>query len=114
MAAHRELITRALAELGRRPCFELRSVISRLDEVDRRLKPVIETMMREPLFPIGIDMFQADVAFRDFRAGEAIAPGGGMWSGCGEGPAVCACAVAASASRQAAPIPRALTGRRTS
>lgn len=27
VAAHRELITRALAELGRRPCFELRSVI---------------------------------------------------------------------------------------
>jgi phosphoribosyl 1,2-cyclic phosphodiesterase len=43
-----------------------------------RLKPVIQTMMREPLFPIGIDTFQADIDFRDFRAGETIAPGEGV------------------------------------
>ena len=45
-------------------------------EPDFSLKPVMETMMREPLFPIGIDAFRADIDYRDFRAGETIAPGG--------------------------------------
>jgi phosphoribosyl 1,2-cyclic phosphodiesterase len=45
---------------------------------DFRLKGVMENMMSEPLFPIGIDMFKADIAYRDFRAGETIAPGGGV------------------------------------
>jgi phosphoribosyl 1,2-cyclic phosphodiesterase len=45
---------------------------------DFRLKGVMENMMSEPLFPIGIDMFKADIAYRDFRAGESIAPGDGV------------------------------------
>jgi phosphoribosyl 1,2-cyclic phosphodiesterase len=45
---------------------------------DFRLKGAMETMMSEPLFPIGIDMFKADIEYRDFRAGENIAPGGGV------------------------------------
>jgi phosphoribosyl 1,2-cyclic phosphodiesterase len=43
-----------------------------------RIKEVMETMMREPLFPIGIDMFKAQIEYCDFRAGETIAPGGGV------------------------------------
>jgi len=35
-------------------------------------------MMSEPLFPIGIDMFKANIEYRDFRAGENIAPGDGV------------------------------------
>jgi phosphoribosyl 1,2-cyclic phosphodiesterase len=45
---------------------------------DFRLKGVMENMMSEPLFPIGIDMFKADIEYRDFRAGESIAPGEGV------------------------------------
>jgi phosphoribosyl 1,2-cyclic phosphodiesterase len=45
---------------------------------DFRLKAVMENMMSEPLFPIGIDMFKADIAYRDFRAGENIAPSDGV------------------------------------
>lgn len=45
---------------------------------DFRLRAVMQTMMSEPLFPIGIDTFKADIDYRDFRAGEAIAPGGGV------------------------------------
>jgi phosphoribosyl 1,2-cyclic phosphodiesterase len=45
-------------------------------EPDFRLKPVMEAMMSEPLFPIGIDAFRADIDYRDFRPGETIAPGG--------------------------------------
>ncbi|MFZ5693654.1 MAG: MBL fold metallo-hydrolase [Pseudomonadota bacterium] len=45
---------------------------------DFRLKAVMETMMSEPLFPIGIDMFKAEIEYRDFRAGENIAPGDGV------------------------------------
>jgi phosphoribosyl 1,2-cyclic phosphodiesterase len=43
-----------------------------------RLKSVMQRMMSEPLFPIGIDTFKADIDYRDFRAGETIAPGGGV------------------------------------
>jgi len=45
---------------------------------DFRLKGVMENMMSEPLFPIGIDMFKANIEYRDFRAGENIAPGDGV------------------------------------
>lgn len=45
---------------------------------DFRLKGVVEAIMREPLFPIGIDMFKADVEFRDFHAGDQIAPSDGV------------------------------------
>jgi phosphoribosyl 1,2-cyclic phosphodiesterase len=43
-----------------------------------RLKSVMQRMMSEPLFPIGIDTFKADIDYRDFRAGESVAPGGGV------------------------------------
>jgi phosphoribosyl 1,2-cyclic phosphodiesterase len=45
---------------------------------DFRLKGVMENMMSEPLFPIGIDAFKAEIDYRDFRAGETIAAGGGV------------------------------------
>lgn len=41
-----------------------------------RLKPVMQAMMSEPLFPIGVETFQADIEYRDFRPGETIASGG--------------------------------------
>lgn len=37
-----------------------------------QLKGVMERMMSEPLFPIGIDTFKARIDYRDFRAGETI------------------------------------------
>jgi phosphoribosyl 1,2-cyclic phosphodiesterase len=43
-----------------------------------RLKSVMQRMMSEPLFPIGIDTFKADIDYRDFHAGESVAPGGGV------------------------------------
>lgn len=39
-----------------------------------RLKPVMQAMMSEPLFPIGIDRFGADIDYRDFRPGETLKP----------------------------------------
>jgi phosphoribosyl 1,2-cyclic phosphodiesterase len=45
---------------------------------DFRLRQVMDNMMSEPLFPIGIDMFKADIAYRDFRAGDSIASGDGV------------------------------------
>jgi phosphoribosyl 1,2-cyclic phosphodiesterase len=45
---------------------------------DFQLKGVIQGMMSEPLFPIGVDAFKAEIDFRDFRSGEAIAPGDGV------------------------------------
>lgn len=45
---------------------------------DFKLKAVMQMMMSEPLFPIGIDTFRADIEYRDFRPGETIASGGGV------------------------------------
>jgi phosphoribosyl 1,2-cyclic phosphodiesterase len=45
---------------------------------DFRLKGVMQTMMSEPLFPIGIETFQAEVAYRDFTAGESIPESDGV------------------------------------
>jgi phosphoribosyl 1,2-cyclic phosphodiesterase len=42
---------------------------------DTSLKSVMQSMMCEPFFPIGTDAFRAAVEFRNFRAGEPIAPG---------------------------------------
>ncbi|HWV53798.1 MBL fold metallo-hydrolase [Pseudorhodoplanes sp.] len=39
---------------------------------DFQLKPVMQAMMSEPLFPIGIDSFKAHIDYRDFRAGETV------------------------------------------
>ncbi len=41
-----------------------------------QLKGVMERMMSEPLFPIGIDTFKASIEYRDFRAGEIILQAG--------------------------------------
>lgn len=38
----------------------------------------IGAMMREPIFPIGIDAFHANVTYRDFRAGETLTPAPGV------------------------------------
>ncbi len=45
---------------------------------DFRLKSVMQMMMSEPLFPIGIDAFRADIDFRDFLPGEEIPSTGGV------------------------------------
>ncbi len=45
---------------------------------DFRLKDVIQTMMSEPLFPIGIETFKAEIDYRDFRAGETIIQDGDL------------------------------------
>jgi phosphoribosyl 1,2-cyclic phosphodiesterase len=45
---------------------------------DFQLKGVIRGMMSEPLFPVGVDAFKAQIDFRDFRSGESIAPGDGV------------------------------------
>jgi phosphoribosyl 1,2-cyclic phosphodiesterase len=38
------------------------------------LKSVLEKMMIEPLFPIPLSVFDADIQYRDFAAGETLAP----------------------------------------
>jgi phosphoribosyl 1,2-cyclic phosphodiesterase len=38
----------------------------------------IAAMMREPIFPIGTDAFNADIAYRDFRSGETLTPATGI------------------------------------
>jgi phosphoribosyl 1,2-cyclic phosphodiesterase len=39
---------------------------------EHRLKQVVQTMMSEPLFPIGIDMFNAGIEYRDFTPGDSF------------------------------------------
>jgi phosphoribosyl 1,2-cyclic phosphodiesterase len=43
-----------------------------------RLEAVVKSMMSHPLFPIGTDAFKAEIAYRDFRAGEALELAGGI------------------------------------
>jgi phosphoribosyl 1,2-cyclic phosphodiesterase len=45
---------------------------------DTRLEDTLRKVMSAPLFPIGIDTFQAEVTFRDFKAGEALQLGDGI------------------------------------
>ncbi len=45
---------------------------------DFRLKGVMQTMMKEPLFPIGIETFRAEIDYRDFTAGESIPESDGV------------------------------------
>ena len=45
---------------------------------DFRLKSVMQTMMSEPLFPIGVETFRADIDYRDFLPGDPIPSGGGV------------------------------------
>ncbi len=41
---------------------------------DCRLELAMRTLMSEPLFPIGIETFQARMSYRDFRAGDVLKP----------------------------------------
>jgi phosphoribosyl 1,2-cyclic phosphodiesterase len=42
---------------------------------DYTLKQVLSEMMMEPLFPVPISIFGADISFHDFDAGQTLAPG---------------------------------------
>ncbi|GAB4194728.1 MAG: MBL fold metallo-hydrolase [Thalassobaculales bacterium] len=42
------------------------------------LKEVLSAMMCEPLFPVPLDIFKADVSFNDFRAGQTLHPAPGV------------------------------------
>src|SRR5882672_6729259 len=42
---------------------------------DYTLKQVLSEMMMEPLFPVPISIFGADISFQDFDAGQTLAPG---------------------------------------
>jgi phosphoribosyl 1,2-cyclic phosphodiesterase len=41
-------------------------------------RDAIGRMMSEPIFPIGLDTFKADVEYRDFKAGETLTPAPGI------------------------------------
>jgi phosphoribosyl 1,2-cyclic phosphodiesterase len=45
---------------------------------ETNLQGVIRTIMSAPLFPIGLDTFQADVEFRDFRVDDVLDLGHGI------------------------------------
>ena len=45
---------------------------------DFKLKSVMEAMMSEPLFPIGVETFRAEIDYRDFLPGQPIPCGGGV------------------------------------
>jgi phosphoribosyl 1,2-cyclic phosphodiesterase len=42
------------------------------------IKAVLTRLMTDPVFPVPIDIFNADLVFHDFHAGEAIDLGGGL------------------------------------
>jgi phosphoribosyl 1,2-cyclic phosphodiesterase len=41
-------------------------------------RDAIDRIMSEPIFPIPPDIFQAEIAYKDFRAGETLTPAPGM------------------------------------
>lgn len=45
---------------------------------DYTLKQVLSEMMMEPLFPVPISIFGAEITFNDFRCGETLAPAPGI------------------------------------
>ena len=45
---------------------------------DFKLKSVMQGMMSEPLFPIGVETFRADIDYRDFQPGDPIPSGQGI------------------------------------
>jgi len=45
---------------------------------DYTLKQVLSEMMMEPLFPVPISIFGADISFHDFDAGQTLTPGAGI------------------------------------
>ncbi len=54
-----------------RPGNRLRFWSGHLDE-EQGMRDVIARLMSSPMFPVPIDVFQADLDFRDFRAGETL------------------------------------------
>jgi phosphoribosyl 1,2-cyclic phosphodiesterase len=45
---------------------------------EERVKNVLSTLMMPPLFPVPLDIFQAEVSYNDFRAGETLTPKPGI------------------------------------
>jgi phosphoribosyl 1,2-cyclic phosphodiesterase len=45
---------------------------------ERNIEAVLRTFMAEPLFPVPLDIFNAQMTFRDFRAGETLTPRPGV------------------------------------
>jgi phosphoribosyl 1,2-cyclic phosphodiesterase len=45
---------------------------------EERVKNVLSTLMMPPLFPVPLDIFQAEVSFNDFHAGETLTPKPGI------------------------------------
>jgi phosphoribosyl 1,2-cyclic phosphodiesterase len=45
---------------------------------ERRLSSVLRAMMSSPLFPVPVEIFRADCAFRDFDCGEPLEPKPGI------------------------------------
>lgn len=45
---------------------------------ERTLRPVLAGMMSTPLFPVPVDVFRADCAFRDFACGATLEPRPGV------------------------------------
>lgn len=43
-----------------------------------RLQGVLQTLMRQPLFPVPLDILHACMAFHDFEAGDTLEPGHGV------------------------------------
>lgn len=42
------------------------------------VESAVRTLMSYPVFPVGVEQFQAAIEFRDFRAGETLQPGPGL------------------------------------
>lgn len=45
---------------------------------DFNLEDALRSLMSHPLFPVEVEIFQADIQYRDFRAGETLDFGGGI------------------------------------
>jgi phosphoribosyl 1,2-cyclic phosphodiesterase len=45
---------------------------------DVTVESAVRTLMSYPVFPVGVEQFQAAIAFNDFRAGETLQPGPGV------------------------------------
>jgi phosphoribosyl 1,2-cyclic phosphodiesterase len=45
---------------------------------ERTIEAVLRTFMAEPLFPVPLDIFHAQMTFQDFRAGETLSPRPGV------------------------------------
>ena len=39
-----------------------------------KIKKIIESIMSEPIWPVGLDVFKSDITFHDFTAGEDLIP----------------------------------------